>query len=174
MVGPKAYWILIFVSLIIAPTHSSATLSVNPNDIENIKAAAEAGDSGAQYRLGLLHYHGERVEKDLGVGGGWFNKAAKQQNADAAYMISVMLHRGEGYEQTDTVAKEWLEYSSNLGSMKARRILLLIVNNLVPRQSPTLPMSGVRKRSGLFAATAPHLDSTHMSSCPKISGSTVP
>ncbi len=117
----RAYWLILIITIIFfAPDHSSA---VNPSDIEKINAIAEAGDSSAQYRLGLAHYYGKGVKQDFAVAAGWFNKAAEQKEPDAAYMVSVMLKNGEGFEQNEELAKEWLDYSAKLGSDRAKEII---------------------------------------------------
>ena len=47
------------------------------------KTKAQAGDTEAQYDLGLMYYLGKGVERDFQESETWMRKAAEQGNADA-------------------------------------------------------------------------------------------
>lgn len=115
MVG--SCWILILMFLAFVPSPSSA---VTTSEIEKITAAAESGDSTAQYNLGMLHYYGDGVKKDFAVAAGWFTKAVEQREPNSAYMIAVMLNNGEGFIKNVDHALEWIRCAAELGSPEAK------------------------------------------------------
>ena len=56
---------------------------VGRGEAAKAKTKAQAGDTEAQYDLGLMYYHGIGVERDIQESETWMRKAAEQGNADA-------------------------------------------------------------------------------------------
>ena len=69
-------------------------------------ADAKPSDPGsvAQLTLALLFLRRERPE----AAASWFAKAAQQGQADAMHWLGTLLAEGNGIEQDDTLAAEWI------------------------------------------------------------------
>ena len=52
--------------------------------------AAENGLAEAQFQCGLLYYHGEGVERDIGEAHRYFELAANQGREDAQHNLAVL------------------------------------------------------------------------------------
>lgn len=63
-----------------------------PKDLipEDLKKTAESGDADAQYKIGLLYYHGDGVWNDLEEAYEWFLKSAKQGHPKAQYRVGYL------------------------------------------------------------------------------------
>lgn len=69
--------------------------------------SAEQGDAEAQFRLGMMYYHGNRVEQDDVQAAYWFRQAAEQGYADAQLKLGDVYEYGKGVEQDYTQAIYW-------------------------------------------------------------------
>jgi TPR repeat protein len=76
--------------------------------------AAEQGDAGAQFSLGVLHALGAGVPRDVELALGWYEKSAEQADRDAQYALAQRLEQGVP-GRTDDGAGGWLERLSRLG-----------------------------------------------------------
>lgn len=106
--------------------------------------AANAGNSDAQYWLGVMYADGLVPERGIGkfLSGGldglsqrtyvkdnrkaieWFNKSAEQGNADAIYILGVLLYKGErGVEKNYDKAFEFFKIASDKGHTGAKKYL---------------------------------------------------
>lgn len=65
---------------------------------------ADQGDAEAQLALALLFLRRERPE----AAASWFAKAAQQGQADAMHWLGTLLAEGNGIEQDDSLAAEWI------------------------------------------------------------------
>ena len=81
------------------------------SDFESIKALAEQGDAGTQYKLGDMYYIGQykypEMEKDDKQAIQWFRKAAEQNHPQALYRLGVLYHNGLGVEKDEKEAVKW-------------------------------------------------------------------
>jgi uncharacterized protein len=57
------------------------------------EAAAENGDSGAQYIIGSFYEHGDGVERDLNKALAWYVQAARQGDIGAALQAKDVARR---------------------------------------------------------------------------------
>jgi len=62
---------------------------------ESAFTAAEAGDSSAQYRVGVCYYFGHGVLKDATLATTWFHRAAEAGDANAQYNLGVRYNMGD-------------------------------------------------------------------------------
>jgi len=58
--------------------------------------AAEQGDAGSQYALGILLVRGHGVIPNRDEAARWLHKAAKQGHVGSQYVLGVMYDHGEG------------------------------------------------------------------------------
>lgn len=71
--------------------------------------AASAGDSNAQFDVGVRYLHGDNVEQDYAKANEWFKKAADQGHKRAAYNIGSLYLKGCGVPLDASQAMKWYE-----------------------------------------------------------------
>lgn len=84
---------------------------------------ARAGDSKAQYNLGMRYLAGRGVKKDSAEAAKWFERAAVQGLADAQFNLGVLYQRGEGVAQDDRLAFFWYQSAADQGLPRAQHNL---------------------------------------------------
>ena len=82
---------------------------------------AEAGDTDAQYNLGLMYYEGECVPQDYAEAAIWYRRAAEQGVADAQNNLGVIYERGHGVPQDYLMAHMWYNLVGSGGSGLAQK-----------------------------------------------------
>lgn len=70
---------------------------------------AEAGDSRAQYQLGIMYYRGEGLPQDYDKAALWYRRAADRGDADAQLNLGLMYALGLGLKQSFYEAFKWFE-----------------------------------------------------------------
>jgi TPR repeat protein len=60
------------------------------------RRAADQGEAGAQFMLGVIYDNGQGVPQDYAQAGHWYRKATDQGQADAQYNLGVMYEYGQG------------------------------------------------------------------------------
>ena len=75
--------------------------------IRPLRAAAEAGDAGAQYDLACRYAAGDGVAKDRAKAAQWFGKAAEQWHPGAQRRFGDCCRQGLGVAQDDVQAAVW-------------------------------------------------------------------
>ena len=91
-----------------------------------LRPLAEAGDTLAQMRLGVLHHEGLGVEQDDGEAVKWWRKAADQGYADAEYAVGLCYDHGRGVAQDQAEAARWYEKAATKGHAEAQASLGLL------------------------------------------------
>jgi len=89
--------------------------SANGDELEAIRAKANAGDAWAQYNVGLMYLMGAGVAKDHAEAAKWYRKAAEQGDANAQYSLGVMYGTGEGVVESNVNAHMWLNLARAQG-----------------------------------------------------------
>ena len=85
-----------------------ATVGRDPVEIETPdRAAAEQGDAGAQYNLGVMYDNGAGVPEDDAAAVRWYRLAAEQGLARAQNNLGVMYDNGAGVPEDDAEAVRW-------------------------------------------------------------------
>ena len=102
---------------------------VIPDTAYAVLKDAEAGDAGAQLKLGLMYDSGEGVPKDAVKANEWLQKAAAQGNANAQYFLGVTYLGGEGMPKDAAKAFEWLQKAAAQGHAFAQNNLGLMYYN---------------------------------------------
>lgn len=64
--------------------------------IPELEKKAQQGSAKSQTELGKLYYRGQVVDRDMFLARNWFEKAAKQNYAEAHYYLAFMYFRAEG------------------------------------------------------------------------------
>lgn len=81
---------------------------------------AEAGDSNAQYNLGMLYARGQGVPQDYAKAAEWYRKAADGGVAAAEYNLGVMYANGQGVERNQQEASKWFMKAAEQGVTAAQ------------------------------------------------------
>lgn len=90
--------------------------------------AAEGGDIGSQYYLGLLYLRGRDrdfdIKPDAAQAAKWFAKAAEQGHTDAALTLASIYEEGaDGLPQDMAAAARWYRKAAELGKPNAAAVL---------------------------------------------------
>ena len=88
-------------------------------ELADLRASAEAGDTDTQVLLGTMYYIGDGVPQDDAEAGVWFHKAAEQGDADAQLTIGLMYANGRGVPQDDAEAVAWFHKAAEQGDAEA-------------------------------------------------------
>ena len=62
-------------------------------ELADLRASAEAGDTDTQVLLGTMYYIGDGVPQDDAEASVWFHKAAEQGDADAQLTIGLIVRQ---------------------------------------------------------------------------------
>ena len=87
------------------------------------RKAAEQGNTGAQFNLGICYLFGHGVEQDFEEAAKWFRKAAEQGNAEAQFNLGVCYEHGHGVEQDYEEAVKWFRKAAEQGDENAENAL---------------------------------------------------
>ena len=91
---------------------------LNVYAVEWSTAAAENGDSRAQYELGICFTKGEGVPKDLNKSIEWWTRCAKQEGQyalESQYELGQACAKGEGVSMDLKKAAEWWNKAAEKG-----------------------------------------------------------
>lgn len=84
------------------------------------KGLAEKGDMDSQFKLGLLYYNGDGVDRDYSKSFKWFNKAAKQGYVSAYSMLGNSYFQGQGVKTDVQEAIKWYRAGAEGGDRVAQ------------------------------------------------------
>ena len=90
---------------------------------------ANNGDLDAQNFLGIQHYLGLGVERNLGLAKKWFEKASVAGLADAQHNLGVMYENGEHVEQDLISASMWFYVATKNGNVNAKKRIQRLLND---------------------------------------------
>ncbi|MBC3935892.1 tetratricopeptide repeat protein [Undibacterium rugosum] len=89
-----------------------------------LKTAAQSGDNEAQFALAEAYYKAQLgLEKNYTEAKIWYQAAAIQNNAKAAFMLARMSKYGEGTRASADASVTWLLKASELGHAQAMFLL---------------------------------------------------
>jgi len=92
-------------------------------EFERTRAAAEAGDAGAQMRLSQALLNGPIEIRDEYQAREWMRRAAEQGVPEAQFAVAMMYDRGVGGSPDRRTALSWIERAAQSGHEGAQRIL---------------------------------------------------
>jgi uncharacterized protein len=95
-----------------------------PVAVRALEPLAAGGNAVAQFRLGLLHYHGHGVRESDEMAFKWFERAARQGLADAQYHLGNMYAYGlakppQGNDAA-RLAAQWIFEAARQGHAEAQ------------------------------------------------------
>ena len=84
------------------------------------RAAAEAGNARAQYRLGYMYDVGQGVSQDSAEAMKWYRRAAEQGYARAQLTLGYRYDAGQGVPQDSAEAVKWYRRAAEQGDANAQ------------------------------------------------------
>ena len=99
---------------------------------ELFKIAAEAGNSDAQFALGVMHQNGQGVSINYMDAAKWYEKAARQDNPNAQYLLGLSYKEGSGVAKDPAEAYKWMHLAAEQGNpdhIEARNHLALLLTS---------------------------------------------
>ncbi len=96
-----------------------ATLNSYSQNQETLEKA-EAGDPMAQFKIGLMYYKGNEVDKNYGKAAIWLEKSGSQGNAEAQNKLGFMYLLGRGLEKNLELAAFWYRKAAEQGNTTAQ------------------------------------------------------
>ncbi len=113
--------LLLFLSGIILGTLNACTSLTGQSDRSGIMQTqnqANQGDALSQYRMGLFYTSG--ASQDYKKAAKWFNKAARQDNQDAQYMLGIAYYVGRGIPRDYAESRDWFQKAADQGHARAQ------------------------------------------------------
>ena len=90
---------------------------------------ANDGDLNAQNFIGIQHYLGLGMERNLGLAKEWFEKASLGGSTDAQYNLGIMYENGEYLEQDLISASMWFYVAYKNGNVNAKKRIQRLLND---------------------------------------------
>jgi TPR repeat protein len=106
--------------LLLCATPALADFEAGESAYKQIRLAAEQGDAGAQYILGVIYATGRGKPEDDREAVKWFRLAAEQGFAEAQYKLGFMYAQGRGVPADDREAAKWFRLAANQGHAGAQ------------------------------------------------------
>ncbi len=90
---------------------------------------AEAGDSDAQFGVGVILDNGQGVSENDAEAAKWYRLAAEHGNPDAQFNLALLYDSGKGVEQNKEEASFWYRKAAVTGHVGAQYNLALMYEN---------------------------------------------
>ncbi len=96
--------------------------------LNELMPLARQGEAEAQYLIGVMHAHGQGVERNYPEAESWYRQAAEQGHEQAAFSLGFMSYNGAG-EGDNAVAQDyakalpWLKIAAAAGNAMAQTML---------------------------------------------------
>ena len=103
-------------AVVLALSLAGVTYAEDAPTVVELRAAAEQGDSEAQYQLGLLYRTGVGVPQHYPEALRWLEAAVEQGNADAQWVLGIMYRSGLGVEVDNTESARLFRLSAEQGN----------------------------------------------------------
>jgi uncharacterized protein len=91
--------------------------SVDSGLVADLKTAAEAGDIHAQWKLGMMYYHGDGAPQNYGEARKWFRKAAEHGEPWAQLALGLIYYKGHGVQKDYAEALKWYQKTAEQGQV---------------------------------------------------------
>ena len=107
----------------------------HPETRKALQQAAELGETGAKYALGVIHAKGLGVAQDFEKARHWFRSAAEQGHARAQNRLGRLYYDGRGVRRDYLEAAHWFRWAAEQGLAQAQYSLgmLYLDGRGVPR-----------------------------------------
>ena len=117
---------------------SGVAWAQTPADIAELRVKANAGDSDAQFNLGVAYRYGAGVPQDSAQAVAWTRKAAVQGHAAAQFSLGVRYASGQSVPKDAVLAYKWYNLSAAQGTAETQRFAAsnrdAIAKTMTPQQ----------------------------------------
>ncbi len=86
-------------------------------------AAAQKGDVGAQFKLGLMYIEGDEIARNPSKGLEWLRRAAEQEHLDSQLKLGDLLYKGVLLDKDYAESAKWYQKAAKQGHPGAQYIL---------------------------------------------------
>ncbi len=104
------------------------------HSLASARSLAERGQPAAANLVGIHYYLGAGVARDFATAAQWFERAARDGDADAQRNLATLYLRGWGVRQDDFLAYAWFSEAAERGNSRARAYLGVMGDALTPNQ----------------------------------------
>ena len=112
--------IVLAAVLVGSSAHVSVTRLHAQYTLDEQRALAEQGDSGAQYGVGYRYWVGQGLPQDDAEAGRWYRLAADQGHPDAQFYLGVMYAQGRSVPADSDEAARWYRLAAWQGHAAAQ------------------------------------------------------
>jgi TPR repeat protein len=99
-------------------------------NLSSIRLKALWGNSAAQFKLGVLYYHGQGVMQDNEKAVYWFKKSSYQGYVPAQSILGALYYYGTGVTKNYEAAYFWLALAGSSGGQKIAELRASIAKEL--------------------------------------------
>ena len=103
-------------------------------EIDALRARAEAGVAEAQLDLGFMYANGRGVPQDYEKAERWYRLAAEQGHTTAQNGLGFMYENGAGVPQDYVEAHKWYNLAAARGNDLANKVRDLLAEKMTPAQ----------------------------------------
>jgi localization factor PodJL len=107
-----------------APADMAAAIPAGVSS--TLRAAAAAGDTGAETEMALRYLEGKSLTRDPKIAARWFEQAATQGLPFAQYRLAALYEKGTGVARDTALAKSWYLKAANSGNARAMHNLAVL------------------------------------------------
>ena len=133
------------------------------------RKAAEQGNAGAQYALGVMYDLGRGIARDYSQAVLWYRSAAEQGNASAQFNLGLSYRDGQGVAQDDVEALVWLNLAfmrvSGADQKKCADARAALIKKVTPAQFAEAQKRAQERTAALAAEHAVARASDHQFPC---------
>lgn len=123
----RARWVLLIGFSILG---SSVLIAGSPSTLDQLRAAAETGNSEAEYNLGVAYRDGSGGFPDLAKSIEWLQRAANACYAPAQVALGAAFERGSGVPKSLRTAARWYRLAAAQESVEGSyRLALALYEN---------------------------------------------
>jgi TPR repeat protein len=94
--------------------------SPSPTSGPEAAPAADCGDAGVQYGMGLMFANGEGAAQSYAQAAEWYRKAADQNHGLAQFNLGMMYAIGQGVPRDDVQSMAWFNKAAQQGDAGAQ------------------------------------------------------
>jgi putative methionine-R-sulfoxide reductase with GAF domain len=113
----------------------------DPNNLAQLKAAAQRGDAAAENALGLLYAQGDdkqSIQPDEAEAARWFTKAAEDGSVPAQYKLALLYWGGHGVPKDTNKAYFWAVLARAGGQDGSKDLAKVLANGMTRAQAAAI------------------------------------
>ncbi|MBE7567220.1 sel1 repeat family protein [Acidithiobacillus thiooxidans] len=100
------------------------------NDLDDLRARAQAGDPVAQFNMGVKYAEGSEVPQDYQEAARWYSAAADQNDAPAQFNLGLLFYQGQGLRKDLSCAYELFSLAAAQGDTRAHAGMTAILGEV--------------------------------------------